>query len=178
MNIERQARIRIEKLNSERKKRDWIDWRRNMVLQLTSQKRTQREIAQTLQVSNGTVNADLSYLRRAAKDNIRSYIDEKIPWEFEKCLTELDVINKKAWEISETSQDKRERLQALSLAKECITTKIDLITNSTIIGEAITFVEKSKDKIKQLGNVSQESPIHTSKDIYQNKESRAAAGGK
>jgi hypothetical protein len=28
----------------------------------------------------------------------------RYPWEFEKCLTELEAINKKAWEISETSQ--------------------------------------------------------------------------
>jgi len=138
----------------ERKKHDSIDWRRSMVLQLTSQGCTQREIAQTLQVSSGTVNSDLSNLRKAAKDNIRSYIDEKIPWEYEKCLTTLEAINKKAWDISESSENTREKLQALSLAKECVTTKLDLITNSTIIGEAVSFVEKSKEKLKQLSNNS------------------------
>ncbi len=138
----------------ERKKHDSIDWRRSMVLQLTSQGRTQREIAQTLQVSNGTVNSDLSHLRRAAKENIRSYIDEKIPWEYEKCLTALEAINKKAWEISESTENRREKLQALCLAKECVTTKLDLITNSTIIGEAVSFIERSKDRLKQLSNNS------------------------
>ena len=125
-----------------------------MVLQLTSQGPTQREIAQTLQVSNGTVNLDLSHLRKAAKENIRSYIDEKIPWEYEKCLTALEGINKKAWEISESTENTREKLQALSLAKECVTTKLDLITNSTIIGEAVSFIERSKERLKQLSNNS------------------------
>jgi transposase len=40
-----------------------IDWRRNKVQELSSQGHSQREIAQILQVSNGTVNRDLSYLR-------------------------------------------------------------------------------------------------------------------
>jgi DNA-binding NarL/FixJ family response regulator len=53
-----------------------IDWRRNKVQELSSQGHSQREIAQTLQVSNGTVNKDLSYLRQQAKSNINRYIDE------------------------------------------------------------------------------------------------------
>ena len=36
-------------------------------------------MASILQVSIGTVNRDLSYLRQQAKSNIRRYIDEKLP---------------------------------------------------------------------------------------------------
>jgi len=138
----------------EHKKEDIIQWRRSQTLLLSSKGHSQREIAQTLQVSNGTVNSDLSHLRNAAKENIRSYIDEKIPWEYEKCLTALEGINKKAWEISECTENTREKLQALSLAKECVTTKLDLITNSTIIDEAVSFIERSKERLKQLSNNS------------------------
>jgi transposase len=59
-----------------------IDWRRNKVQELSSQGHSQREIAQILQVSNGTVNRDLSYLRQQAKSNIRRYIDERLPEEY------------------------------------------------------------------------------------------------
>jgi hypothetical protein len=38
-----------------------------------------REISRILQVSIGTVNIDLSILRQQAKENIRKYIDEKLP---------------------------------------------------------------------------------------------------
>jgi hypothetical protein len=138
----------------EHKRDDIIQWRRSQTLLLSSKGHSQREIAQILHVSNGTVNSDLSHLRKATKQNIRSYIDEKILWEYEKCLTALEAINRKAWEISENTENRREKLQALSLAKECVTTKLDLITNSTIIGEAVSFVEKSKKKLKQLSNNS------------------------
>jgi transposase len=40
----------------EQKEKDRIDWRRSKVQELSSQGHSQREIAQMLQVSNGTVN--------------------------------------------------------------------------------------------------------------------------
>jgi hypothetical protein len=38
------------------------------------------------QVGLATVNRDISYLRNQAKSNIKKYIDEKLPEEYEKCL--------------------------------------------------------------------------------------------
>jgi predicted transcriptional regulator len=57
------------------KERDRIDWRRIKVQELSSQGHSQSEIAQILQVSNGTVNRDLSILRQQAKSNIKKYIE-------------------------------------------------------------------------------------------------------
>jgi DeoR/GlpR family transcriptional regulator of sugar metabolism len=80
---------------------------------------SQREIAQILQVSNGTVNRDLSILRQQAKHNIKRYIDERLPEEYEKCLVGLNAITKEAWNTAQSTEDKREKIQALSLAKDC-----------------------------------------------------------
>ena len=44
-----------------------IEWRRSKVAEIDSQGHSQPEIARTLQVSIGTVNRDLSILRRASK---------------------------------------------------------------------------------------------------------------
>jgi late competence protein required for DNA uptake (superfamily II DNA/RNA helicase) len=54
-----------------------IQWRRSKVAELDSQGHSQPEMASILQVSIGTVNRDLSYLRQQAKHNIRRYIDER-----------------------------------------------------------------------------------------------------
>jgi transcriptional regulator len=48
-----------------------IQWRRDKVLELSSQGHSQTEIANILQVSEPTVSTDLSYFRVQAKDNIR-----------------------------------------------------------------------------------------------------------
>jgi transposase len=70
----------VEHNNDKEKEKDRIDWRRSKVQELSSKGHSQREIAQMLQVSNGTVNKDLSILRQQAKDNIKRYIDERLPF--------------------------------------------------------------------------------------------------
>jgi predicted transcriptional regulator len=128
------------------KERDRIDWRRSKVQELSSQGHSQREIAQILQVSNGTVNKDLFILRQQAKENIKKYIDERLPEEYEKCLVGLNAITKEAWITAANTEDKREKIQALSLAKECYSMKLDLLTNATVVDDAIRFVSSNKFK--------------------------------
>ena len=108
-----------------------------------------------LQVSNGTVNRDLSILRQQAKENIKRYIDERLPEEYEKCLVGLNAITKEAWITAENTEDKREKIQALSLAKECYSMKLDLLTNATVVDDAIRFVsDRSKEKGKPKSSSS------------------------
>jgi DNA-binding NarL/FixJ family response regulator len=94
-----------DKEKEREKDRDRIDWRRSKVQELRSQGYSQREIAQTLQVSNGTVNRDLSVLRQQSKANIKRYIDERLPEEYEKCLVGLNAITKEAWNTSQQTED-------------------------------------------------------------------------
>jgi transposase len=88
---------------------------------------SQREISQVLQVGLATVNRDISYSRTQAKTNIKRYIDERLPEEYEKCLLGLNAITKEAWNTAQNTQYKREKIQALSLAKECYSVKIGLL---------------------------------------------------
>jgi hypothetical protein len=133
--------------NDKEKERDRIDWRRSKVQELSSKGNSQREIAQILQVSNGTVNRDLSILRQQAKANIKKYIDERLPEEYEKCMVGLTAITREAWKTEQSTQDNREKVQALSLAKECYSMKLDLLTNATVVDDAIRFVEaNSRDR--------------------------------
>ncbi len=86
------------------------------------------------------VSRDTSFLRQQAKDNIRKYVDERLPEEYEKCLVGLNAILKEAWSTSQHAEDRREKIQALSLAKECYGMKLDLLTNATVVDDAIKFV--------------------------------------
>ena len=46
-------------------------------------------------------------------------------------------------------------MQALSLAKECYFMKLDLLTNATVVDDAISFVScKSEEKVESRGNGS------------------------
>jgi predicted transcriptional regulator len=148
-----------------------LEWRRSKVQELASQGYNQSEISRILQISQSTINRDLSYLRQQAKTNIKRYIDERLPEEYEKCMVGLTAILKEAWNTSQQTEDKREKIQALSLAKECYSMKLDLLTNATVVDDAIRFVsQKSKDneKLKAfLDNTSEgnkEEPRETNYD--------------
>ena len=117
-----------------------LQWRRDKVQELCSKGYSQREISQTLQVGLATVNRDISYLRNQAKTNIKRYIDERLPEEYEKCLVGLNAITKEAWNTAEQTEDRREKIHALALAKECYSMKLDLLTNATVVDDAIRFV--------------------------------------
>jgi len=120
-----------------------VEWRRDKVQELASQGYNQSEISRILQISQPTINRDLTYLRQQAKENIKRYIDERLPEEYEKCLVGLNAITREAWNAANQTEDKREKIQALSLAKECYSMKLDLLTNATVVDDAIRFVTQN-----------------------------------
>jgi hypothetical protein len=137
-----------------------VQWRRDKVQELCSKGYSQREISQTLQVGVATVNRDISYLRNQAKTNIKRYIDVRLPEEYEKCLVGLNAITREAWNTAHNTEDRREKVQALSLAKECYSMKLELLTNATVVDDAIRFVShKSEQNLKSAseGHKEQES---------------------
>jgi predicted transcriptional regulator len=117
-----------------------VEWRRRQLFELSSKGQSQTEIARTLQISESTISRDLDYLREQAKTNIKRYIDERLPEEYEKCLVGLNTITKEAWNTANQTEDRREKIQALSLAKECysIPPKFALKKLEGIIANKIT----------------------------------------
>jgi hypothetical protein len=144
-----------------------VEWRRNKVLELLSKGDSQSDIAKVLQVDLSIISRDVYFLRQQARHNIKKYIDERLPEEYEKCLVGLNAITKEAWNTADNTVDKREKIQALSLAKECYSMKLDLLTNATVVDDAIRFVSgKSKDteKIKSSSSVNNEDNTEESNE--------------
>ncbi|MFL6315797.1 MAG: hypothetical protein ACJ73C_03530 [Nitrososphaeraceae archaeon] len=126
-----------------------VGWRRTKVLEMLSKGDSQFEIARILQVDLSIISRDVYYLRQQSKENVKRYIDERLPEEYEKCLVGLNAITKEAWNTAQSTEDKREKIQALSLAKECYSMKLKLLTNATVVDDAIRFVSsKSKENLK------------------------------
>jgi hypothetical protein len=172
----------MEHLSLTMEQQNQVQWRRDKVQELCSKGYSQREISQTLQVGLATVNIDISYLRSQAKDNIKRYIDERLPEEYEKCLVGLTSILKEAWTTSQQAQDKREKMQALSLAKECYSMKLDLLTNATVVDDAIMFVsqksrKKSKSSINNNEDNKESNEPDYDKDEYQIEEEQEEETG-
>jgi DNA-binding transcriptional regulator LsrR (DeoR family) len=90
------------------RRKEQIEWRRSKILELMSKgENNQSEIARILQIDRSIVCRDLAYFRQHAKGAFKTYLDERLPEEYEKCFVGLRSILKEAWGISIRGQ-KRE----------------------------------------------------------------------
>jgi hypothetical protein len=92
----------------------------------------------------------LQYLRQQAKQNITKYINDYLPAEYENCLDGLNNILTEAWLMSQDGGNKRERMQALTLAKDCYAMKLDLLSSATVIDRAVKFVDNHRSQDRDL----------------------------
>jgi hypothetical protein len=104
------------------------------------------EIARELQVSKASIVSDVQYLRNQAKESIREYVTEHLPEQYQVCLTALDAILKHAFEILETSDDNREKLQAMELFKDTHLVKLELLSNATTIDSALNYIRNKREE--------------------------------
>ena len=102
-----------------------------------------------LQVGLATVNRDISYLRNQAKTNIKRYIDERLPEEYEKYLVGHTAITKEAWNTSQQTDDNREKLQAMELFKDTHLVKLELLSNATTIDRALHYIRSKQQEQQQ-----------------------------
>jgi hypothetical protein len=130
-------------------KQEQIEWRRDKVLDLSSKGHTEREIAKVLQVCCATVHRDITILKQEAKESISRYIDEQLPAEYHKCLVGITAIMKESWKTADAAEsegDRRDKLQALALAKECYAMKLDLLSSATVVDRAVKFLDRNRDR--------------------------------
>ena len=78
---------------------------------------------------------------------------------------------KEAWNTANNTEDKREKIQALSLAKECYSMKLDLLTNATVVDDAIRFVpSKSNENLKSSHNSNEDDKELNDRDYGEDKD--------
>jgi hypothetical protein len=155
-----------------------LEWRRTKVLELMSKGETnQSEIARILHVDRSIVCRDAAYLRQQAKENITRYVNERLPEEYEKCLVGLNSILKEAWTMSQADDNgKLDKIRALALAKECYAMKLELLTNATVVDDAIRFVAShtlSTEKANSDDRVTVDEGVSNSNDIQGSKKDRS-----
>jgi hypothetical protein len=147
-------------------RRRQIEWRRAKVLELSSQGHSQREIADTIHVGIATINRDMAYLRNVAQENLRTHVQDKLPEEYQNCMTGINQVLKICWDIVNRSRNANDDngqtvttvtgsktvLQALALINDCNKYKMDLTTNGVVITDAIKFVQTNKEKLTTMSN--------------------------
>jgi hypothetical protein len=158
-------------------KQQQLEWRRGRVLELSSQGRTEREIAQILKVGTGTIHRDIVYLNKQAQENLKSHIQERLPEQYQKCMNGLNQVLKIGWNIVNTdSSTAANRLQALALINDSYKYLMDLTTNGVVVTDAIKYVQGQMDHLNKSekalvqdikdrqNDEKEEEPSHISQD--------------
>jgi hypothetical protein len=92
---------------------------------------------------------------------LKTHIQDKLPEEYQNCMTGINRVLKICWEIVNKSRninnddngstvtvtDNKTVLQALALINDCNKYKMDLTTNGVVITDAIKFVQTNKEKL-------------------------------
>jgi hypothetical protein len=94
---------------------------------------------------------DIQYLRSQAKESIKEYTTEYLPEQYQVCLSALDTILKHAFEILQTTDDNREKLQAIELFKDTHLVKLELLSNATTIDSALNYIRSKQQGERQKG---------------------------
>jgi hypothetical protein len=129
--------------------KEHITWLRSQVLDLSSQGRTEKEIATMLRIGAATVARDLSYLNKQARESLQVHISERLPEQYQKCHNGLTQVLKMAWNIVLIdSVNQSNKLQALSLISDCYKYQTDLSTNGVIVNDAPRIVQSKMEHLK------------------------------
>src|SRR5215204_1649128 len=151
------------------KKKLHIAWRRGRILEMLADGRTnQTEMAAELKVSDTVVGEDIQYLKAAAKERIRSHLEERLPFAFEVCLTRLEKTKREAIEIYNKTEAPRIKLQALALINDTATKVLDLITHNDTILTAMNLNNRLDKRVDILKQAAAEKEELEHKDMKQN----------
>jgi hypothetical protein len=160
------------------KLKDRLEWRRNKVNELSIKGFSQAEISRMLQISEPTISRDIDFLKQQANETIRNHIQNKLPFEYSKCIQGLEEIIKEGWLVANKAEklgNTKDKLQSLALIKDTYNTKMDLLTNASLLQDSVKFVEQSRQNLSsKKNNIDQDNSFdiqRTSEDNTSTTES-------
>ena len=129
-----------------------VEWRRDRVLELSSQGFSQSDIATVLHVDRSIISRDMAQLRHRARENLQHHIHQTIPEEYQKAVNTLNQVLRMTWSIIGKTEDEKTRLQALALINDVNKYRTELVTNGVIVHDSIQIIQSKMDHLNQNGN--------------------------
>jgi transcriptional regulator len=151
---------------------DWIMWRRSKVLEYLSKGYTQAEIVDILHVSHPTISRDVSYIREHSRDNIRTFIDKRLPEEIEKAFTSYDTTIKIASSIADNTTNDKVKLDARDLVNKTRAAILEICNNTDLINYVLELPANKNKKLTDKVSVeeSDSNPIEPEEEESQSFE--------
>jgi hypothetical protein len=135
--------------------------RRHTLHTLMAKGLNQYQAAAILGCSQETVCNDVAWLRNYYKQQMHHYIENRLPELWESCLTQLHSTMAAVAKIAEDPNiSTHDKLHAHSLMVDCIKVKEGLISDPTIIQEALDIVDQTKKRIVEISQEKSKELLH------------------
>lgn len=135
--------------------------RRHTLHTLMAKGLNQYQAAAVLGCSQETVCNDVAWLRNYYKQQMHHYISNRLPELWESCLMQLHSTMAAVAKIAEDpNTSTHDKLHAHSLMVNCIEVKEELISDPTIIQEALDIVDQTKNRIVEIAPESSKELLH------------------
>ena len=99
------------------------------MIELYSRGLSEREMAKALNISRSTINLDVPVMRRQARTNVKTFVEDRLPFEHESLMTGIRCVLKKVWGIIND-----ERLTEKAVANTLHLMRLLRIQTSTVNG--------------------------------------------
>ena len=140
-----------------------ISLRQSKIVELLAQGHTnQSEIASKINVSEPTVSRDMQFLNRQAQENLKFHVERRMPFEIEKCYIGLNLVLRKAFEITNLENAKiSEKVAALQVVLTTYDKMWEVVSGRPVLKE---IIDKFKTKQKQIEEAANEILREREKD--------------
>jgi hypothetical protein len=78
-----------------------------------------------LKISQPTISRDLDFLKQQAHQNLQNHIQQKLPEEYQHCLTGMNQVLKLSWQIANNNNTKQNGQQHNDNGSDTLTTGDD-----------------------------------------------------
>ena len=140
--------------------------RRHTLHTLMAKGLNQYQAAAFLHCSQETVCNDVAWLRNYYKQQMHHYIENRLPELWESCLTQLhNTMGAVARIAEDPNTSTHDKLHAHSLMVNCIEVKEELISDPTIIQEALDIVDQTKRRIVEIAPEKSKELLQTEEEV-------------
>jgi hypothetical protein len=135
--------------------------RRHTLHTLMAKGFNQYQAATVLGCSQETVCNDVAWLRNYYKQQMHHYIENRLPELWESCLTQLhSTMAEVSRIIEDPNTPTHDKIHTHSLMVNCIEVKEELISDPTIIQEALQIVDQTKKRIVEIAPEKSKKLLH------------------
>jgi predicted transcriptional regulator len=114
------------------------------------------QIAQALNLTPSMVSRDINYLSTESNNNLKSLVQQSLPFLYSTSIEGIKSILKECWSIYEndiSSINYLHKLNSLKLAKECNESLFKLVAE----GPLLVYIKELEERLEKIENYKKEN---------------------